>query len=174
MFSKPNPSPCCFSVCLAVAVFVLGGCAEAEPDVRFDAEAEAEAIRQVLTDQVAAWNQGDVEAFMEGYWRSDSLRFASGGNVRMGWQATLDAYRQNYPDRAAMGTLDFRDLDVRVVSPTLAVVFGRWRLQREEGLPESGGLFTLLFEKSSADAPWRVVHDHTSAAPDVQEADVQE
>lgn len=170
--SVPRRGP---SVYLVIALCVLGGCAETEtkPDVRFDAprfnaETQADSIRQVLAKQVEAWNQGDIEGFMERYQRSDTLRFASGGDVRMGWQATLDAYRKNYPDRATMGTLDFRDLDVRVLSPTSATAFGRWRLRREEGLPESGGLFTLLFEKSSADAPWRIVHDHTSAA-DVQE-----
>ena len=173
--SMPRRNP---RVCLVMALFVLAGCGETEtkPDVRFDAprfnaETQADSVRQVLAEQVEAWNRGDLEGFMEGYQRSDSLRFASGGDVRMGWQTTLDAYRTNYPDRATMGTLDFRDLDVRVLSPTAATAFGRWRLRREEGLPESGGLFTLIFEKSSADTPWRIVHDHTSAAAD---SDVQE
>ena len=161
-------------VYLVAALFLFNGCTESEPDgskpdvsfdaPRFNAEIQADSVRQVLAKQVEAWNRGDLEGFMEGYQRSDSLRFASGGDVRVGWQTTLDAYRKNYPDRATMGTLDFRDLDVRVLSPTAATAFGRWRLRREEGLPESGGLFTLLFEKPSADAPWRIVHDHTSAS----------
>ena len=149
---------------VAITALGAGGCGGAEPSEPSDAEAARTSIRAVLDRQVEAWNRGDVEAFMEGYWRSDSLRFASGGDVRRGWQATLEAYRQGYPDRAAMGTLAFEDLDIRVLSPSWAVVFGRWRLRREGDLPESGGLFTLLFEKPSADAPWRVVHDHTSAA----------
>ena len=153
---------------VVIAVLGVGGCGGPEPAGRFNAEAERTSIRRVLAEQVEAWNRGDIEAFMQGYWRSDSLRFASGGHVRQGWQATLEAYRQNYPDRAAMGTLAFENLDVRVLSPSWAVVFGGWRLQREAGLPESSGLFTLLFEKPSADARWRIVHDHTSAA-DVQE-----
>ena len=147
-----------------VAVVVASGCGGAEPAEPFDAEEARTSIRQVLEEQVAAWNRGDVEGFMEGYWRSDSLRFASGGDVRRGWQTTLEAYRRNYPDRAAMGTLAFEDLDVRMLSPSWAVVFGGWRLRREGGLPELSGLFTLLFERPSADAAWRIVHDHTSAA----------
>ena len=79
------------------------------------AEAEA-AVRQVLDEQVAAWNRGDIEGFMEGYWQSDSLRFASGGTVRYGWQETLEGYQRGYPDRAAMGTLTFSDLDVAMTA----------------------------------------------------------
>ena len=59
----------------------------------------------MLDAQVAAWNAGSVRGFMDGYARTDSLRFASGGTVHTGWQATLDRYRRSYPDHAAMGTL---------------------------------------------------------------------
>lgn len=76
----------------------------------------AAAIRAVLDAQVAAWNEGSVRAFMDGYAQTDSLRFASGGNVRTGWQATLDGYERSYPDGAAMGTLRFDSLDVQVLS----------------------------------------------------------
>jgi ketosteroid isomerase-like protein len=97
---------------------------------------------------------------MDGYARTDSLRFASGGTVRRGWQAALDGYEQGYPDRRTMGTLRFDSLDVQVLAPEWAAVFGRWRLQREEDSPD--GLFTLLFHRRPDG--WRIVHDHTSAA----------
>lgn len=130
----------------------------AEPDAVPAPEAAA-AIRAVLDAQVAAWNAGSVRGFMDGYARTDSLRFASGGNVRTGWQATLEGYERGYPDGAAMGTLRFDSLDVQVLAPSWAVVFGRWRLDRAEDTPN--GLFTLLFERRPEG--WRIVHDHTSA-----------
>ena len=117
-------------------------------------------IEQVLADQAAAWNRGDIDAFMAGYARIPNLRFASGGTVTYGWQETLDRYKQHYPDRAAMGALTFSDLDVTVLAPDAALVFGRWRLKTGKGEPN--GLFTLLFRKT--EAGWRVVADHTSAA----------
>ena len=120
------------------------------------------AIRAVLDAQVAAWNDGSVRGFMEGYARTDSLRFASGGNVRRGWQAALEGYERGYPDAAAMGTLRFDSLDVQVLAPDWALVFGRWQLQRAEDTPN--GLFTLVFHKRVEG--WRIVHDHTSAAAD--------
>lgn len=117
------------------------------------------AIRAVLDAQVAAWNRADVTGFMDGYARTDSLRFVSGGTVRAGWQATLDRYRATYPDAAAMGTLAFEDLDVRVLSPGWAVVTGGYRLRRDAG--PLWGRFTLLFERRPEG--WRIVYDHTSA-----------
>lgn len=126
----------------------------------FDADREADAIRGVMAAQQAAWNAGDIPAFMDGYLRSDSLRFASGGTVRHGWQATLDGYLNGYPDRAAMGTLTFDLIEVRVLSSEWATVFGRWHLQREADAPS--GLFTLLFRQTPDG--WRIVSDHTSSA----------
>lgn len=122
--------------------------------------ADEDSIRALLDAQMDAWNEGSLRGFMNGYARTDTLRFASGGTVRYGWQAALDGYERGYPDRAAMGTLRFDSLDVLGLAPDWAVVFGRWHLQREADAPN--GLFTLLLNKRPEG--WRVVHDHTSAA----------
>lgn len=144
---------------LFLLLFTATGCASTRTAA--DPAARA-AIRAVLDGQVAAWNRGDVPGFMEGYWRSDSLRFASGGTIRRGWQATLDGYRRGYPDRAAMGTLAFADLDVAVLAPDAAQVFGRWALTRDAAHPPASGLFTLTFRRFAEG--WRIVADHTSSA----------
>ena len=125
-----------------------------------DADAFA-AIQAVLNVQVDAWNAGDIHAFMDSYWKSDSLRFASGGNVRRGWQATLDRYLATYPDKAAMGHLAFVDLEMQRLSDNWATVFGRYQLEREAPLDDLTGLFTLMFEKQAGG--WIIVSDHTSA-----------
>ncbi|NNC37171.1 MAG: nuclear transport factor 2 family protein [Hyphomonadaceae bacterium] len=116
-------------------------------------------ITNVLKTQDAAWNRGDIDAFMEDYWKSEELRFASAGNINRGWQATLDGYKTRYPDKATMGELSFTDLEIKVLSPKYAQVFGRWSLKREKDNP--GGLFTLLFEKRGG--KWLIVSDHTSS-----------
>lgn len=117
------------------------------------------AIEAVLDEQVRDWNEGDIEKFMASYYHSDSLRFASGGQVSHGWQQTLQRYKKKYPDTATMGVLTFSDIDITVISDDAALVFGQWKLQREEDEP--WGLFTLLFRKTNNG--WRVVHDHTSS-----------
>lgn len=137
-----------------------GGCRSSAPEAARNDTAARAAIRALLQDQVEAWNRGDIEAFMAGYARTDSLRFASGGNVYRGWQAALDRYRTTYPDRAAMGTLAFDRLDVQVLAPRTALVFGAWRLTRAADAPN--GLFTLLLKRRPEG--WRIVHDHTSSA----------
>jgi ketosteroid isomerase-like protein len=118
----------------------------------------AHQIRSVMDEQVAAWNKGDIDAFMTGYWRSDKLAFVSGENVTRGWQPTLDRYKRTYDSRAKMGTLTFSDLEITVLSKDAAVVLGSWALQREGDKPH--GKFTLIFRKFKDG--WRIVMDHTS------------
>jgi ketosteroid isomerase-like protein len=117
-------------------------------------------ILQVLQVQADAWNRGDIDAFMQTYTPTRELRFASGDSVTYGWQPTLERYRQRYPDRAAMGTLAFRDLTVTELAPDAALVFGRWQLTRAADAPH--GLFTLLVRRTPEG--WRIFADHTSAA----------
>ena len=118
----------------------------------------AQQIRRVMEEQAAAWNRGDIDSFMRGYWRSPELVFVSGANVTRGWQPTLDRYKKNYDTRAKMGVLTFSDLEIKVLSRDAAVVLGSWSLEREADKP--GGKFTLIFRKFKEG--WRVVHDHTS------------
>ena len=124
----------------------------------------SEDIVAVMRAAEFAWNAGDLEGYMECYWRSDELRFAGGGGVNQGWEAVLASYQRAYPDRAAMGRLTFSELDVTVLAPDAALVFGRWRLDREGVAPAEAphGLYTLLVRRF--DEGWRIVHDHTSAA----------
>lgn len=114
-------------------------------------------VSAVMDEQAAAWNRGDIDGFMNGYWNSDRLVFVS-SRVTRGWQSTLDNYKKSYPNRAAMGTLTFSDLEITVLSKDAAVVLGSWSLQREKDKP--GGKFTLIFRKFKEG--WRIVHDHTS------------
>lgn len=117
-------------------------------------------ILDVMAGQVRAWNDGDIEGYMGGYLHSDSLRFASGGTVTRGWEATLERYAKRYTSRKKMGVLTFSDLDVTLLSKDAAVVFGKWKLEREDDEP--WGLFTVLFRRTGDG--WRIVHDHSSSA----------
>jgi ketosteroid isomerase-like protein len=122
---------------------------------------EEKRIRGVLEEQQAAWNRGDIDSFMKGYWNSQQTEFVTASGVVRGWQAVLDRYHKSYPGRAAMGSLAFSDLEIRLVSPTAALVTGAFQLQRENDAP--GGTFTLLFRRF-ADG-WKITGDHTSVKP---------
>ena len=118
------------------------------------------AVRAVLDAQAAAWNRGDVEAYMDGYARSADTVFVSGDRVTRGWQPVLERYKKAYDTREKMGVLTFSDLEITILSKDAAVVLGRWHLQRSKDEPH--GRFTLVFRKTSAG--WKIVHDHTSSA----------
>ena len=115
-------------------------------------------IRKVMNAQTVAWNQGDIDGFMKGYWNSPELVFVSGDNVTKGWQPTTDRYKKNYDTKAKMGVLTFSDLQINVLSKDSAVVLGSWALAREKDNPH--GKFTLIFRKFRDG--WKIVHDHTS------------
>ena len=122
-------------------------------------------IKLVLTKQAEAWNRGDIEGYMDGYWKSDSLLFTSGGKIQRGWKATLEKYKKSYNTKEKMGALKFSELEFNLLSDGSAWVFGHWGLARKDDHPE--GVFTLILRKFSDG--WKIVHDHTSSSPILQD-----
>ena len=143
---------------LAIICILMPAIASAAPTQTQNATAQ---IRSVLRAQQEAWNRGDIDRFMNGYARSTSIVFVSEDTIRRGWETVRERYRKKYSDRAKMGTLAFSDLDITLLSPDAAVVLGHWSLKRANDQPH--GRFTLIFKRLPEG--WRIVHDHTSAAP---------
>lgn len=121
---------------------------------------DVQQIQQVLHLQQTAWNSGDIPAFMEGYWKNDSLQFIGKKGITRGWQQTLDNYTKAYPDQATMGQLQFEILKLELFSKTTAQVIGKWTLIRSAEKGNVGGYFTLIFKKINN--RWVIVSDHTS------------
>jgi len=122
-------------------------------------DADTKAINDVLSAQQAAWNRGDVDAFLVGYWPSPELTFSGSSGVSRGWDGVLARYKKSYPNHAAMGQLEFSDLEFRFLGPDAALVLGQWHLKREGG--DIGGVFTLVWQRFPDG--WKIIHDHTSA-----------
>ncbi len=117
-------------------------------------------VRAVLDTQVAAWNRGDLEGFMKGYWRSPELTFTSGTTQTSGWDETLARYKRRYQGEGReMGTLAFADISILPLERHTALARGRWKLVFSDG-KVSEGLFTLVLKQLPEG--WRVIHDHTS------------
>lgn len=140
-----------FLIITAGSIAIFGQSQNAKDKITVD-------IRALMDKQVAAWNAGDIDGFMDGYWRSDKLVFIGGDRVTRGWQPTLDNYKKGYDSRAKMGVLTFSDIEVNVLSNDAAVVLGSWALAREKDNPH--GKFTLTFRKLKEG--WRIIMDHTS------------
>ncbi|WP_018148214.1 YybH family protein [Henriciella marina] len=146
---------------LAVILFAAG-CA-GSPNAGSPAspmESASTSIEAVVRAQAEAWNRGDIENFMQGYWPSPELRFASGGTVTRGFEQTLDRYETRYASREAMGKLSFSELETVQLSEDAAVLHGRWQLQRTSDAPS--GLLTLVFRKM--DGEWQIISDTTTSA----------
>jgi len=115
-------------------------------------------VRNVLATQNAAWNRGDVDAFMVGYWENDSLMFIGKSGVTYGYKNTLSNYKKNYPDTTTMGKLTFTLIKVKRLSPEYFHVTGKYYLTRTIG--DASGHFTLLFRKING--KWVIISDHSS------------
>ena len=121
---------------------------------------EEATIKKVLEDQTTAWNRGDIEEFMKGYENSKDITFV-GKSVSRGYDQVLARYRRDYGDKAKMGTLRFEELEVKVLGDKLAMILGRYVLERSaQGGGPASGRFTLLAKKTHEG--WKVFHDHTS------------
>ena len=137
---------------LAVSFLLLPITLQAQPDK------DLMTIRGIVDRQQQGWNDGDLEQFMEGYWKSDSLQFIGSKGITYGWQTTLDHYKKGYPTPEAMGTLTFNILTLEKLSDTTAWMVGTWHLKR--ATDEPSGHFTLLWKKIKG--TWVIVADHSS------------
>jgi uncharacterized protein (TIGR02246 family) len=136
--------------CLTLLLFAATCFAQTPPD----------SIRKVLDDQVAAWNRGDIEAFMIGYDNSPKTAFI-GSSIQHGWENVRKNYHERYPTAEKMGKLDFTIMEVNLLNSDYANVVGKFHLARtQQGGGDSSGVFTLLFHKTAQG--WRIVQDHTS------------
>ncbi len=126
-------------------------------------DAAADAIKQVMEQQVQEWNRGDVDAFMSAYKESPDTTFI-GKSLEHGYAPILARYKKAYPDKEAMGRLDFSALEVRSLDPGYAIVTGRFHLTRSAAAGgDAGGIFSLVWERTRSG--WKIILDHTSATP---------
>ncbi|MEM8770576.1 MAG: nuclear transport factor 2 family protein [Pseudomonadota bacterium] len=132
---------------------------DTKPNAREGFRSPAEVIRATLAAQAAAWNEGNLPAFMETYWKNDKLKFVSGTEISKGWSATMKRYRNRYADASGLGQLGFEKMDVQMVTDDVAVVTGRFNHVKNEDA--SSGVFTLVMRQTNG--VWRIVHDHTAA-----------
>ena len=121
------------------------------------------AIIQLITNQQVDWNKGNVDGFMAAYWNSPDLTFSGASGTQRGFEAVRARYKKAYPDQAAMGHLDFSELEFHFTGNDGALVLGHWHLTRDKHKGDIGGVFSLVWQRFPEG--WRIIHDHTSAVP---------
>jgi L-asparaginase / beta-aspartyl-peptidase len=138
--------------------------ASAPSEASAEQASDRAAITKILEGQQNNWNQGNVDAFLEGYWHSPDLTFSGSGGIARGWDGVLARYKKNYPDRATMGQLGFSGLEFRFLGNDAALVLGHWHLSRSQR--DIGGVFSLVWQRFPEG--WRIIHDHTSTVEKTQ------
>jgi uncharacterized protein (TIGR02246 family) len=142
----------------STALLLLISACASSPSRPGDPAAE---VRAVWNAQVEAWNRGDLDSFMTGYWNSPDVVFFSNKAETRGWQQTLERYRATYKaEGRQMGMLDFPKLEFKVLGPEAVLARGQWRLKMPDG-KESTGMTSVTFQKLPEG--WRIVHDHSSS-----------
>lgn len=116
-------------------------------------------IMNVMSLQQDAWNNGDIDSFMQGYLKSEELVFSGKSGPIYGWENTRKRYYSSYPNTQIMGKLNFTVKKIRSISLNSAYLIGEYYLKRST--EDSYGHFTLLWKK--VDDNWLIVSDHTSA-----------
>ena len=142
---------------LVVVTLTLASCTNKNQTQTQSRKGDAAAIQTVLDQQISAWNEANIDEYMKGYWKSDSVLFI-GNKITSGWDSTLVRYKRGYPNKAAMGKLRFEILRMDFISSDCYLVTGKYFLTREKDNPS--GIFTLLFKNKKGN--WVIVYDHTS------------
>lgn len=116
---------------------------------------DIESIKSIMAEQQKAWSENDLEGFMQGYWKSDSLTYYSRGKITRGWQTTLDNYKKGYPSKADTGILNFEIDAITPIDEDAYYVMGKYFLTRKAG--DANGTFMIIFKR--IDGEWKIVAD---------------
>lgn len=121
-------------------------------------DADVKAINKVLKRQRIAWSNNDLETFMEGYWKSDSLKFYGANGLTYGWESTFDHYEKAYPTKDHTGKLSFKINDITKISEGAYYVLGEYHIKRDLG--NADGIFMLIFKNINGE--WKIIVDTSS------------
>ncbi len=145
-----------------VCAFLFMSCISIKADVTADsidqsdsAELAEAGIRIVMETQEIAWNKHDLEGFMQGYWKSDQLKFYGANGLTLGWKNTLANYKKGYPTQAESGSLNFVINDISKIEGNNYWVMGEYHLKRQVG--DADGVFIIIFKKINGE--WKIIAD---------------
>ncbi|MCB0399752.1 MAG: nuclear transport factor 2 family protein [Winogradskyella sp.] len=138
-----------------VLVLLLFNCSSKSESQIDSFETDKSEILNVLKTQEDAWNNYDLEGFMQGYWKNDSLKFYGSRGLTKGWENTLNNYKKGYPTKAESGTLNFVINDISKIEGDNYWVMGEYHLKREVG--DADGVFIIIFKKINGE--WKIIAD---------------
>lgn len=138
------------NIYLILFVFLIFSCQPEDSQVQ-----DKQEILYIMKTQESAWSNNDLEDFMEGYWKNDSLKFYGSSGLTYGWEKTLSNYKKRYPTKDDTGTLNFKVNDISKINDAAYFVMGEYHLKRHVG--DANGVFMIIFKK--IDGEWKIVAD---------------
>ena len=117
-------------------------------------------IYNLMKQQEDAWNNGNIENFMNFYWKNDSLVFIGESGINYGWDKTYRNYKNSYKTKEQMGTLEFKNLICNTINDSTHIVTGKWSLKRNDSIRNINGFYSLIWVKKQTG--WKITYDHTS------------
>ncbi len=143
------------SLIYSILLFIIVSCKNEPVKVEVSEEIEKQEILAVMKVQEEAWSNHDLEGFMQGYWKSDSLKFYGSNGITLGWNKTLANYKKGYPTKGHSGKLNFKINDISKINSGSYFVMGEYHLKRKIG--NADGVFMIIFKKIKGE--WKIIAD---------------
>jgi hypothetical protein len=137
-------------ILILIGILTINSCSESSSE-----QEDKATIITILKNQEKAWSENDLDAFMDGYWKNDSLKFYGASGLKYGWQTTLDGYKKRYPTKDHTGTLNFKINDISKINEESYFVMGEYHLTRNVG--NADGVFMIIFKKINGE--WKIIAD---------------
>ena len=144
-----------------IVFIVVTLCGTGRDHLSITQQSDKQIILEVLKEQTECWNKGDIDCFMQSYWKSDKMMFIGKNGITYGWDQTLNNYKTRYPNRQTMGVLKFEILEIEKINIEAYLIVGKFHLTRDVEIGDAEGYFSLLFRRINGE--WVIVADHTSA-----------
>ncbi len=125
-------------------------------------KSDVQQVYQVLLKMLDRWNAHDIEGHLEVYWKSPELLVVIDSEEFNGWQQLHDSYVKGYPNRNAMGFIQPKRTQIKLLKPDLALALTWWSVSFPSSKQKVVGNTTMNLQKF--DDGWKIVASHTSTA----------
>jgi ketosteroid isomerase-like protein len=124
-----------------------------------ESEADEQQIYEVSLKMVDRWNAHDIDGYLEAYWKSPKLLVVVDSEQFNGWQQLHDSYINGYPDRNAMGFIEPKRIQVKLLKSDLALALTWWSVSFPSSKQKVVGNTTMNLQKF--DDGWKIVASNT-------------
>jgi uncharacterized protein (TIGR02246 family) len=117
-------------------------------------------VYEVLLKMLDRWNAHDLEGHLDVYWKSPQLLVVVGSEQFNGWQQLHDSYVNGYPGSTAMGFIQPRRIQVRLLKPDLALALTWWSVTFPTSKQQMVGNSVMNLQKFNDG--WKIIASHTN------------